>query len=84
MVELTHDKNFIAKLSQSFRGINQAEVKAFYSVLDPGGFVHNLSNNAADPGTKNRSFVNTRVDFFNRRIKGSLYLIVRERISHKV
>jgi hypothetical protein len=76
MVELNHDKNFIPELSQSFRGIDEAEVQALYGVLDSSDFVYHLSHNSADPGTKHRSFVYTRVYFFDGRIKWSLFIII--------
>lgn len=76
MIQLTHDKNLVSQLAQSFSGVNQAQVETLDSVLDSRGAVDDQPHHTRNAASQDGSVKDAIVDFFDWCVKGGLCLFV--------
>jgi hypothetical protein len=76
MIQLTHDEDFVAQLTQSFGRVNETNVEALDGVLDARGAVRHETDNARHARTQYGTVVDAFVDFFNRFAKWSLVCVI--------
>jgi hypothetical protein len=72
MIELTHDEDFVAQLTETFGTVNETNVEAFDGVLDARGAVRHETDHARHARPQDGTVVDAFVDFFNRFAKWSL------------
>jgi hypothetical protein len=63
MIQLTHDKNFVAELSQPCCCIDKAEIEALHSVLDTGCLVYNQAHDSGNTRSQHGTIQDTSVNF---------------------